>query len=107
MGSAKVDDVYGAKHTVEFQVSFDTEAAFWAFALLMHETHTQIYDFFRFTGIRYRDQAVDVAPLYEDPTGPMQGWSREQALLGGVIFGLLPSFLKLVLFLFILFSLAF
>ena len=102
-----MDNVNGAGHTTEFQISFHTEAAFWAFALLMNEGHAQIFHFYQLSGIRFRDQVVDLSPIIEDPIGPMQGWSREQALLGGVIFGLLPSFLKLVLFLFILFSLAF
>ncbi len=62
----------------------------------------QHFNVFRFSGSRYCDQAVDVA-LNEDFTGPMHGWSREQALLVGLTFGLLPSFLKLVLSLFILF----
>ncbi len=102
-----MDNVNEAGHTTEFQISFHTEAAFWAFALLMNEGHTRIFHFFQFSGIRFRDQVVNSVPIIEDPIGSMQGWSREQALLGGVIFGLLPSFLKLVLVLFVLFLLAF
>ncbi|KJA22989.1 hypothetical protein HYPSUDRAFT_54628 [Hypholoma sublateritium FD-334 SS-4] len=82
-GSAKVDDPYGAGATAEFYVSFDTEAAFWAFAsLLTSENHAQNHSFFQHSGMRYCDEPAAIAPLITG-TGT-QGWTREQALLGGL-----------------------
>ena len=114
-----------------FCVRFDTEAAFWAFVLLLTSMdNAQVHSLFQRSGMRYheyRDQQAAISPMDLDErpitpldlderpvtpldlderpavTGPMQRWTREQTLLAGIFFGLLPLYLKLALLLSVLY----
>ncbi|KJA24130.1 hypothetical protein HYPSUDRAFT_200933 [Hypholoma sublateritium FD-334 SS-4] len=83
---------YGAQASAEFELCFDTEVAFWAFASLLASENMLFHQFFQRPGIRYRDPP---APLV--PAVPMPRWIRVEILLAIATLGLLPSYLVLAL----------